>query len=57
MVTEALRKLLVASLFLELGESLHQRLLGIQNIAKLMQEQLARIIHLGSAHQISLRLK
>ena len=52
MLAEALRELVVGSLLLELGEGLHQRLLGVQNVAKLVQEQLARIIHL-STHQFS----
>ena len=56
-VSEPLRKLLVSCLLLELGERLDKRLLCVKDIAELVQEQLAWIIHLDGAHQISLRSK
>ncbi len=53
MLAKPLRKLLVSSLLLELGERLHKRLLGIQNVSELVQEQLARVAHRAGAHWIS----
>ena len=53
MVSESLGEFLVGSLLLKLGKSLHQSPLGVQNVAELVQEQFARIIHLCSTHHFS----
>ena len=50
MLAKAVGELVVGSLLLKLGEGLHKRSLGVQDVAKLVQEQLARIIHLSAHH-------
>ena len=50
-VAERLRELLVGRLLLQLRKRLHQRLLGVEDVAELVQEQLARLGHLS--HEIS----
>ena len=50
MLAETLRELVIRCFLLELRESLHERLLGVQDVAELVQKQLARIAHLRACH-------
>jgi hypothetical protein len=50
MALEAEGELLVRSFLLQLRQGLHESALGVEHVAELVEEQLARLVHLGG-HQ------